>query len=533
MPPLCKVHPLEIPEILSLIGSFISTWKDSPFGPKFVPRDLLSTTLVNTTWREAMLPYLWKVYEYNTMIKVPIELVFKYSSFFHFFQPPFYPHRSFWGNDSNGCLLLKCTRLKSYTFADISDIQSQYRLLQNNPGVESLLLYNLFSSNSARIISDTFSSLSMPVKELHLERSGIAESELFSLLDCFSHVERLHVVNVYIDMEPDESGSKALPSLASTPHSTNRAVHLEDLSFSSKFTGNEQNVVLSILRHYPTIKHLTLNVLHRQGVYIFGDLGDLGILFNIHKQYVQALAWRDADKRQQESTTQGLEELDFRGVWEDRYETRCSMRLENRSRDIVALSAVFWRRDADFLLHQLISHANCLQQLDVECQWMIFYENDCTLMHVIRQILGKLTALRHLRFIAHDGLTKEDSFSIFQGRFGQGVPLQQQEDDSSLEAAASTAREPRWACQALESLILGGLWNTASKDHLRPGQDTWTFESGSERHQWVARGATRFGKRFQGVIAQRIQAFQNLRQLTLAGVTFDYREMDESTSSNA
>lgn len=154
-------------------------------------------------------------------------------------------------------------------------------------------------------------------------------------------------------------------------------------------------------------------------------------------------------------------------------------------------------------------------------------------MHVLRQILDKLPALQHLRFIAHNVLAKEDSFSIFQERFGQGDPLQQPENDSSLEATASTDRGPGWACQGLESLILGGLWNTVSKNRIGPGQDTWTFESGSERHRWVARGATRFGKQFRGIIAQRIQALQNLRKLTLAGVTFDYCEMDESTSSRA
>ncbi|KAF9018211.1 hypothetical protein BGZ52_004461, partial [Haplosporangium bisporale] len=64
--------------------------------------------------------------------------------------------------------------------------------------------------------------------------------------------------------------------------------------------------------------------------------------------------------------------------------------------------------------------------------------------------------LKHLRFVAEGGLTKEESFAVFRAK------LEQQADDQGDGAASEMAataedKSPVWACQGLESLVIKGM----------------------------------------------------------------------------
>lgn len=68
-----KENPLDIPEIHSLIASFLPIWEEGAFGKpksKLTPRHLLSCTLVSRFWRRVLLPHLWALYSPELMDKV-------------------------------------------------------------------------------------------------------------------------------------------------------------------------------------------------------------------------------------------------------------------------------------------------------------------------------------------------------------------------------------------------------------------------------------------------------------------------------
>ncbi|KAF9018210.1 hypothetical protein BGZ52_004460, partial [Haplosporangium bisporale] len=83
---MAAASPLDIPEILSLIASFVPVWESAWEGPsqelKFVPWNLLSCTLVCKSWRRDMLPQLWAVYSERHMYRIPTKVLAQNSIFF-------------------------------------------------------------------------------------------------------------------------------------------------------------------------------------------------------------------------------------------------------------------------------------------------------------------------------------------------------------------------------------------------------------------------------------------------------------------
>ncbi|KAF8943937.1 hypothetical protein BGZ47_004863 [Haplosporangium gracile] len=84
----CKSHPLMIPEILTLVGSYLPLF-DRRFetGPyRFVdiwdPKPLLRAGAVCTTWHDILTPVLWRTYDHAIMDKkVPTEVLARYIKF--------------------------------------------------------------------------------------------------------------------------------------------------------------------------------------------------------------------------------------------------------------------------------------------------------------------------------------------------------------------------------------------------------------------------------------------------------------------
>lgn len=76
------------------------------------------------------------------------------------------------------------------------------------------------------------------------------------------------------------------------------------------------------------------------------------------------------------------------------------MKLDNRGRDIVALSAVLLGNDTSDLLPRLDAQMKSLQRLDLECRRVRLVNEDYSPMDALKETLGKFNALRHLRFVA-------------------------------------------------------------------------------------------------------------------------------------
>ncbi|KAF9392978.1 hypothetical protein CPB97_006082 [Podila verticillata] len=85
-PPL-RMNPLNLPEIITKVGHFLPLWKQNQnlgfydFSPAF----LLSCTLVNKTWHDALLPVIWYVYKGDTMRSIPNSVLIKNSRHFQIF----------------------------------------------------------------------------------------------------------------------------------------------------------------------------------------------------------------------------------------------------------------------------------------------------------------------------------------------------------------------------------------------------------------------------------------------------------------
>ncbi|KFH66249.1 hypothetical protein MVEG_08349 [Podila verticillata NRRL 6337] len=516
MSPMHRSHPLETPELLSLIGSFVTLWQGSPSRPKFMPKDVVSCTMVSKSWREAMLPHLWAVYHHDSMVsaRVPIKLLFKYSAYFRFFEPPDHHARGVWRTDTTGQSLFQCTMVKHFFITASTSLQTQILLLYKNFRVQSLHWQGFQSMKLRGSIADTVQPFAASIKSLHLEKGKYTEPELIMLLNCFPHLERL-IISRSLRRKPTQ------PSNPPAAQGALRLTGLKSLSISSGFDEEEYSTIMSILSHNPAIDHIDLNALISERGSQPESL--LDTLFDLRQQ---VLDQRDQGPSLPQGSAQGPKELRFRvtkgnHTMAQYAEMQCNMQFENQGRDIVALSVILQKNDADVLFPRLTACTNHLRRLDIECRW----RNDGDDTGVLTEVLSHFSALRHLRFVSFDGLSSEGSNSVFQ--------LPERSGQNSRRSIKTTAavRGLVWACQdSLEHLDLTGLWKTAKNHH---SQDDWSFMAASPGHQWVARDKIHFGSTVQNMVAQRVQSLPHLQTLTLQGVTFNYCRVDKLSEPSA
>lgn len=503
-----SAHPLETPELLSLIGSFMPLWLDSLSGPKFMPKDMVSCTMVSKSWREAMLPHLWAIYCHDSM-RIPSKLLFKYSPYFRFFEPPDYHVRGLWRTDATGQSLFQCTMVKHFFITASTSLQTQILLLYKNSRVESLRWQGFQSMKLRGTIPDTVQPFAASIKSLHLEKGEYIEPELIMLLNCFPRLERL-VISRSLRKRPTQPSN--LPGVQDALQLTG----LKSLSISSGFEEEEYGTIMSILSHNRAIDHIDLNALISERESQPESL--LDTLFDLRQQ---VLDQRDQEHSPPRGLAHGPNELHFRVTKGNSTMTQCKMQFDNQGRDIVTLSAILQKNNADVLFPRLAAYTDRLQRLEIECRWRSGGGDT----GVLTEVLSHFSALRHLRFVSFDDLWSKGSNSVFQlsGRCGQ----------NSLASLKTTAAVEGlvWACRdSLEYLDLTGLWRTAKN---RRGQDDWTFMAASPGHHWVARDKIHFGSIIQSMVAQRVQTLPRLRALTLQGVAFDHCGIDEPSVSSA
>ncbi|KAF9980958.1 hypothetical protein BGZ75_007790 [Mortierella antarctica] len=82
-----RMNPLDLPEIITNVGRFLPLWKysDNLGFYDFNPAILLSCTLVNRTWRNALTPVIWYVYNGFVMRSIPKGVIVKNSRHFRIF----------------------------------------------------------------------------------------------------------------------------------------------------------------------------------------------------------------------------------------------------------------------------------------------------------------------------------------------------------------------------------------------------------------------------------------------------------------
>ncbi|KAG0360633.1 hypothetical protein BC939DRAFT_121340 [Gamsiella multidivaricata] len=73
------MNPLEIPEILFLVGQYIPLWDFDECDPVFQPRNLLPFLSVSCCFRRTLLPVFWHTVDGYVMGDVPLDVLHKYA----------------------------------------------------------------------------------------------------------------------------------------------------------------------------------------------------------------------------------------------------------------------------------------------------------------------------------------------------------------------------------------------------------------------------------------------------------------------
>lgn len=191
------MHPLDIPEILSHIASFLPVIEGPQDAPTFVPRDLLSCTLVCRSWSEAMLPYLWAVYTPKGMETIPTDTLSRNSIYFrHIDQGKVEQHldvaHQLYQEDASGCPLLQCTALKSFSLTSKS-LPKQLDLLRSNRDLTSLEWWFFQRNSLPGTIREAVEPFAASLKELHLHYGVYNQRDLTVLLNSFPNLEHFHI----------------------------------------------------------------------------------------------------------------------------------------------------------------------------------------------------------------------------------------------------------------------------------------------------------------------------------------------------
>ncbi|KAK3822968.1 MAG: hypothetical protein J3Q66DRAFT_330520 [Benniella sp.] len=77
------VNPLDLPEILARVGSYITIWHLDEHGAcYFQPKDMLSCIQVSHHFRNTLLPILWYTFDEGAMLRVPIDVIRKCTLYF-------------------------------------------------------------------------------------------------------------------------------------------------------------------------------------------------------------------------------------------------------------------------------------------------------------------------------------------------------------------------------------------------------------------------------------------------------------------
>ncbi|KAG0345203.1 hypothetical protein BG004_003884 [Podila humilis] len=503
--------PLDVPEILAIIGHFVPLWERGgtiSYFWHFKPQHLLSCTSVCKSWRLAMWPILWHIYDRHQMDHLPRVVLSKNSNYFRFLDlntPPFRRQEQC-GLDGDD---LVCTRINSCSLT-IPSLERNIvrRLLQVNPGLSTLRL-DLIPPERLAELNDDVSPVSDSVQDLSISMTEVAPQPVLTLLSRFANIERFT-----LEQLPNYHVKVPTPFTDIGPHSPVTTRSVKDLRIRLATGGDvlDTNLLESILRGCPEIKKLRIRLCSSGS--FSTPASAMKYLDHVESvQKIVAASYSPLNSTSQMSGS-GLEYLQIHTITIGARSCPFLVHeFEPSTRqlpvDLVGLTAHVWyKHEFDYIFPYLQSLEATLQRLDIALTAV-----QGRSMEVLSDILGRLANLRSLKFVTNDGLTKAETISIFNDHFGESTSI-----DASADGSVSSCT---WACQNLESLLIHGIFRTGSKDKLGKDQSVLILKASGD-HQWVADGPTKFGKRLLGLVERRLQTLPELRRLSLSGVGFTY-----------
>ncbi|KAF9355838.1 hypothetical protein BGX26_006053 [Mortierella sp. AD094] len=202
-------HPLEIPEIVSLVGKFVPVWFKSPddyYNHRFYPKDILNCCLVSHTWRSSMLPWLWAIFDEKFMTKVPRDVFLKYLAYFKVVGSISSGHTlSRALTQSNG---LRSIKMSGWNTNAVTP------LLNAHPGLRRLSFY-ITDTYIGPAITHSLSNLHN-LTELDIRQMTLTFTDLLTILENKPRLQTLSLCSVEIKDGP----SKHSPGLGSTSLTT-------------------------------------------------------------------------------------------------------------------------------------------------------------------------------------------------------------------------------------------------------------------------------------------------------------------------
>ncbi|KAF9999856.1 hypothetical protein BGZ80_007564 [Entomortierella chlamydospora] len=258
---LPHLNPLNIPEIIALVGRYTKERQEVDlWGPsKTHTKELFSLTLVSKTWHAALIPVLWESYNGNKMIRVPNDVITKYSP--HFRTIINFKHSG----------PLTCTKVKKIEIG-YNNIPEAWLLQQPLPRLTAVSWQgssrmwgstmeldlsepsddkeNEIPGNDPDTPTIRLSMLPTNLSSLELHQCSISNMPSFlQLLTRFSKLSRLSLA-VSADWESlisiDEEYLTPTPLLIAVKH-----LHLD-------FTKHSGNGALSIISHCPHLEKLKI-----------------------------------------------------------------------------------------------------------------------------------------------------------------------------------------------------------------------------------------------------------------------------------
>ncbi|KAG0223295.1 hypothetical protein B0O80DRAFT_530387 [Mortierella sp. GBAus27b] len=136
-----KVNPLDIPEILTVVGSYVTIWHPCGIHFTFSPQDMLSCLQVSRLFRNTFLPIFWYTFDERAMMSVPIDVIRKYT---HYFRAHYnYGSREDYPTNDRE----PCTSLVQLTLAGgMSEAGAKY--VMNNSGLRYLKTQEVFQAST-------------------------------------------------------------------------------------------------------------------------------------------------------------------------------------------------------------------------------------------------------------------------------------------------------------------------------------------------------------------------------------------------
>lgn len=525
---MTKPSPLDLPEILSHMASFVQLWKWNQNDTLiFKPRNLLSCALVSKFWRKVVLPHLWKVYSAEYMGKVPIDVVIKNS--FHLRHISLSKRETysripkFWRKHASGQLPLRCTALKSFSLTPES-LPRQLELLRANSCLDSLDCWEVMFTEEPEIVT----TLPCPksLKELRLFEDCITAQELISLSEHFPSLERLQIggPNKYIFPgsfdELAESSGVRIDTLK-------QLTIFEDKKYQDSLSAS-----LSLFRHCPQLDHIIMNVFNPVKNIGSRRMSALDSLTSIHQS---VLDWKSQQQKAKismqakeltallktapphtpspQDSSQILEKLDIRLQAAQERITLCHAQFQHGCQDLVLLKAFVRQCEPQVIVPLLESFRHSLRQVDLVCEPHL----SCHTPHdILSTVLFSLPELRRLKFETKNDFSKEESLAVFDWE-NQGC-------GSGMIPVSRTGSTTGWVCRHLEHLTIQGLWIAPFSEILGERQDV-TLMAASKRHQWVAHDVTNYDEQFRAAVSERLRALSCLRDLTLNSTSFEYSKV--------